>query len=185
MAAILTDTPEKSSPTCGLRRNPTLGEAWSPKALSNKCWKVERLTLRQENQYLFFLATLSPVCWGPFPCSTALFLQKSQRAGPVLQEFWLVLRPGVYPCLCTPSPALGLQVVVYLVKVIVANSPIKSGRLIFSARIWEVWVVTERRAGCSWRQPQFQPDFLEDNEVHVYLFWGGRRNFTILTRCKP
>ena len=33
---------------------------------------------------------------GPFPCSTALFLKNSHRAGPVLQEFGPVLRAGVW-----------------------------------------------------------------------------------------
>ena len=31
-----------------------------------------------------------------FPCSTALFLKNSHRAGPVLQEFGLILRAGVW-----------------------------------------------------------------------------------------
>ena len=39
----------------------------------------------------------------------------SHRAGPVLQEFGFVLRVGVR----TPAPALGLRVVVSLVKDIV------------------------------------------------------------------
>ena len=48
-----------------------------------------------EKQYLYF-GHLSPVRQGPFPCSTALFLKNSHRAGPVLQEFGLVLRAGVW-----------------------------------------------------------------------------------------
>ena len=42
------------------------------------------------------LATFSPVRQGLFPCSTALFLKNSHRAGSVLQEFGLVLRAGVW-----------------------------------------------------------------------------------------
>ena len=34
--------------------------------------------------------------WAFFPCSTALFLKNSHRAGPVLQEFGFVLRAGVW-----------------------------------------------------------------------------------------
>ena len=44
-----------------------------------------------------------PVFWPAFPvrkalfrCSTALFLNNSHRAGPVLQEFGSVLRAGVW-----------------------------------------------------------------------------------------
>ena len=42
----------------------------------------------------------------------ALFLKNFHRAGPVLQEFGLVLRPGVWhSASLVPSPALGLRVV--------------------------------------------------------------------------
>ena len=53
------------------------------------------LTLRQEKQYLYF-GHLFPCTPAPLPCSTALFLKNSHMAGPVLQEFWLVLRSGVW-----------------------------------------------------------------------------------------
>ena len=53
------------------------------------------LTLRQEKQYLYF-GHLFPVRQGLFPCSAALFLKNSHRASPVLQEFGLVLRAGVW-----------------------------------------------------------------------------------------
>ena len=52
------------------------------------------LTLRRENQYLYFGRSF-PCMPGPFSCSTALFVYHSHRAGPVLQEFGLVLRVGV------------------------------------------------------------------------------------------
>ena len=40
--------------------------------------------------------TLKKKRQGLFPCSTALFQKNSHRAGPVLQEFRLVLRAGVW-----------------------------------------------------------------------------------------
>ena len=53
---------------------------------------------------------------GLFPCSTALFLKNSHRAGPALQEFGLVLRAGVWHSTSVvQAPPLGLKVVVYLV----------------------------------------------------------------------
>ena len=52
------------------------------------------LTLRRENQYLYF-GRFFPCTPGPFCCSTGLFMYHSRRAGPVLQEFGLVLRVGV------------------------------------------------------------------------------------------
>ena len=52
------------------------------------------LTLRRENQYLYF-GRFVPCTPGPFSCSTGLFVYHSHRAGPVLQEFGLVLRVGV------------------------------------------------------------------------------------------
>ena len=69
------------------------------------------LSLRRENEYLYF-GNFFPCTPGPFSCSTGLFVYHSHRAGPVLQEFGLVLRVGVRPLyLCTPTPALGLGVV--------------------------------------------------------------------------
>ena len=69
------------------------------------------LTLRQENHYLYF-GHFSPVRQGRFPCGTALFLQsRSCTTG-----FWVCTtgwRPRLH--LCTPSPALRLRVVGYLV----------------------------------------------------------------------
>ena len=53
------------------------------------------LTLRQENHYPYF-GHFFPVRQGLFPCSTALFLKNSHRAGPVLQELGFVLRAGVH-----------------------------------------------------------------------------------------
>ena len=50
--------------------------------------------LRRENQYLYF-GRFFPCTPGPFSCSTGLFVYHSHRAGPVLQEFGLVLRVGV------------------------------------------------------------------------------------------
>ena len=76
--------------------------------------KEPPLALRQEKQYLYF-GDLFPVRQGLFPCNTALLLKNSHRASPVLQEFVLVLRPGVWHSTsCSPSPALGLRVVAYL-----------------------------------------------------------------------
>ena len=48
------------------------------------------LTLRRENQYLYF-GCFFPCTPGPFSCSTGFFPQ----TGPVLQEFGFVLRVGV------------------------------------------------------------------------------------------
>ena len=69
------------------------------------------LTLRRENQYLYFGRFFPCTLW-PFSCSTGLFVYHSHRAGPVLQEFWACTTgwcPALY--LCTPTPALGLGVV--------------------------------------------------------------------------
>ena len=52
------------------------------------------LTLRREKQYLYF-GHFFPCTPGPFSCSTGLFVYHSHKAGPVLQEFGLVLRVGV------------------------------------------------------------------------------------------
>ena len=52
------------------------------------------LTLRRENQCLYF-GRFFPCTPGPFSCSTGLFVYHSHRAGPVLQEFGLVLQVGV------------------------------------------------------------------------------------------
>ena len=52
------------------------------------------LTLRRENQYLYF-GRFFPCTPGPFSCSTGLFVYHFHGAGPVPQEFGLVLRVGV------------------------------------------------------------------------------------------
>ena len=73
-----------------------------------------------------------PAFWPPFalyakaffPCSTALFLKNSDRAGPVLQEFGPVLRAGVWHSTSVVQVLpWGLRVVAYLVKNCWKNFP--------------------------------------------------------------
>ena len=53
------------------------------------------LTLRRKKNHYLYFGRFFPCAPGPFSCSTGLFLYYSHRAGPVLQEFRLVLRVGV------------------------------------------------------------------------------------------
>ena len=94
-------------------RNANLGIMWWPQLEGRE----PPLTLRQEKLYLYF-GHLFPCTPGPFFPVVRRCLMKivPHRAGPVLQEFGLATtgwRLALH--LCSPSPALGLRVVVYLV----------------------------------------------------------------------
>ena len=62
------------------------------------------------------MATFSPVRQGLFPCTTALFSEEFPQSRPCTTRIWACTTGSLLaPYLCSPSPALGLRVVVHLV----------------------------------------------------------------------
>ena len=86
--------------SCAQKQNKTFlggAESTSPRFCVKKIrWWRTTPNLKARKAVSVFLATFSPVRQGLFPCSTALFLKNSHRAGPVLQEFGFVLQAGVW-----------------------------------------------------------------------------------------
>ena len=73
------------------------------------------LTLRQEKQYVYF-GHLPPCTPGPFSLQYGTFSEEFPQSRPCTTKIWACTtgwRLALY--LCSPSPALGLRVVVYLV----------------------------------------------------------------------
>ena len=73
------------------------------------------LTLRQEKQYLYF-GHLFPCTPGPFSLQYGTLSEEFPQSRPCTTRIWACTtgwRLALY--LCSPSPALGLRVVAYLV----------------------------------------------------------------------